>query len=296
MTDGNVRELPQPIQGKKEFSICYTVDSFADGIAFGQHRMEKGLDPRDYYFLHLPNDTEVVQLRSRYVLNPRNPFAELEAHLTRLARQGVLRSSTVYLGTSTDPFFPFEGKFDSSMKFLQLFQKYTPGLLVVQTRSPLIVIAMPVFKKLGVQAAVTIGIETNQEEVVERYTPGLPRVGERLKTAAALRKLGVEVTLQVCPVLPYGDWRADAHSFAELLAAHADYIYVRSITDGSERVEKKIRNSTLSRRLVEDRKFHYLRPDSANPLITAIEKIAPEKLRIPARAQLEPKQMQMFVA
>ena len=284
------------LEERQGFSLWYTVDSFADGIAFGQHRMPKGEDPRDYYFLHLPNDTQVVQLRSRYALNKVNPFAELESHLIRLSKQGVLRVSGFYFGTSTDPFFPFEGKFDASMKFLQLFQKYTPGMLVVQTRSPLIVIAMPVFRKLGARAAVTIGIETCSEECVDRYTPGLPRMSERLKTANALRKLGVEVNLQVCPVLPYGDWRGDARSFAELLSAHADFVYVRSITDGSERVEKKIRNTTLAARLAEDRKFHYLRPDSANPLIGELERIAPEKLRMPRRGQLEQKQMQMFVA
>jgi hypothetical protein len=277
-------------------STFYTVDSFADGISFGQHRMDKHLDPRDYYFLHLPHDAELAQLRSRYVLRPRNPYAELESHLMHLSKQGVLRTSAIYFGNSTDPFFPFEGKFDASMRFLELFQKYTPGMLVVQTRSPLVVIAMPVLRKLGPHAAVTIGVETCLDQAVDRYTPRLPAVRERLQAANSLRRLGVEVTIQVAPVLPYGDWRADASKFAELLVNHADYLYVRSITDGTRPVERRLAMTPLAARLAEDRKFHYLRPDSATPLITEIERLAPGKITVPGRTQLESKQLGMFAA
>ena len=276
--------------------LTFTVDSFADGIAWGQHLLPEGEDPRDYYGLHLADDSSVVQLRSRYSLHKQNPLIELEKHLMGLSRQGVLGSSCIILGTTTDPFYPFEGKFDASMRFLELFQRYTPGMLYVQTRSPLLVIALPVFKKLGSRCAITIGLETHQEDAVSRYTPGMPRISERLKTATALRRFGVEVNLQVSPVLPYGDWEEDADEFADVLIEHGNSIYVRSITDGSERCERKVRASALAKRLADDRKFHWLRPDSARPLIDAIERKAPEKLLLPERPQLKKKQVEMFAA
>src|SRR5262249_31563161 len=108
-------------------SLTYTVDSFANGIAFGQHKIEANQDPREYYALRLEDDTELVRLRSRYALDRKNPLAELERNLQRLSKQGVLRSATIYFGVTTDPFFPFEAKFDASMRFLELFKKYTPG-------------------------------------------------------------------------------------------------------------------------------------------------------------------------
>jgi len=277
-------------------SITYTVDSFANGVAFGQHKLEAGQDPRDFYGLRIRDDSELVRLRSRYVLHRNNPLEELERHLGRLSSQGMLRSAVIYLGTTSDPFTPFAGKFDASMRFLDLFQRYTPGLLVVQTRSPLVVIAMPVFRRLGRHAAVTIGLETCLEESVRRYSPGLPRVEERLKAATALRRFGVEVTLQVSPILPYGDWRGDAPKFAEVLAEHGDYVYVRSITDGSERIERQIRSTTMAKRLAEDRKFHWLRPDTAVPVISELERIAPEKLKVPIRQHLLERQLKMFAA
>lgn len=276
--------------------LNYTVDTYADGVAFGQHKLEAGDDPRDHYHLRLIDGAELVKLRSRYVLEKVNPLSELERYLMRLSRQGVLGSATIYLGVGADPFFPFEGRFDASLKFLDIFRRYLPGLLVVQTRSPLVVIAMPVFKALGRHAAVTLGIETNSEEAIRLYTPGFPRLEERLKTARALRRFGVEVTLQVSPLIPYGDWREDAGKFAELLCEHGDYIYVRPLSDGSEASEKKVRSTLLAKALARDRKFHWLRPDAANPLISAIEKIAPDKLKTPDRKHLGDKQVKMFAA
>ncbi len=277
-------------------NLTYTVDSFDNGIVFGQHKIEAGEDPRDHCSLRISSDDEVAHLRSRYVLRKENPFWELERNLMRLSRLGMLSSATIFFGTTTDPFFPFEGKFDASMKFLQLFERYTPGLLVVQTRSPLVVIAMPVFKKLGNRAVVTVPIETPLADSVARYTPGFPRVDERIKMASALRNMGVEVTLQVAPVLPYGDWREDAASFAELLAEHGDYVHVRPMAGGCADVEKQLKNSTIAKKLAEDRKFHWLRHDSATPLISALEKIAPEKLVIPEREHTQSRQLSIFAA
>ncbi len=279
-----------------ESIIHYTVDAFDNGIAFGQHKIEPDQDPRDFYSLRLRDDKELIRLRSRYSLSKENPLWDLERQLQRLSEQGCLRQSIIYFGVGNDPFHPFEGRFDAAMQFLNLFQRYTPGQLVVQTRSPLIVIAMPVFKKLGIHASVTMPIETPDEDAVKRYTPGLPKIAERLRAATVLRRFGIEVTLQVSPVLPYGDWQKDAPAFASLLAEHGDFIYVKGLSDGSEKNDRKLKNTPLAQRLAEDRKFHWLRPDAANPLISALENVAPQKLLQPQRAQLEDRQMKIFAA
>jgi len=292
------REAKRQSDASKETSVecTYTVDSFANGIAFGQHKCEPDQDPREVYGLRLHDDTEMIRLRSRYSLHKEKPLFELERNLMRLSSQGVLRSAEIYFGTTTDPFHPFESKFDASMKFLELFRRYTPGMLHVQTRSPLIVLALPIFKSLGKHVSVTVGVETCDEASALRYTPDLPRIEERLKTVTALRRFGVEVMLQVSPVLPYGDWKKDASKFAEILAANGDRIYVAPMTDGSDRTERKIRNTALAKKLAEDRKFHWMRPDSANPLISELERIAPEKLSSPEREHLKKKQIEMFAA
>jgi hypothetical protein len=285
------------LEGKKtrKSRIIYTVDSFSDGISFGQQRFDAGQDIREALRLGLGETKANNLLRSRYPLKKENPLHQLELQLMRLSEQGVLACAEIVFGTTTDPFFPFEGKFDASIRFLELFQRYQPGLLTIQTRSPLIVIAMPVLKKLGSRVSVTLGIETPLEESVQRYTPGLPRIEERLKTATALRRFGVQVALQVAPVLPYGDWRSDAGEFADTLVKHADYVVIQPL-HGSLKKSGRHVNCPISQQLARDRLFHYLRPDSAVPLVAAVKKIAPEKLEQPARESLRSRQMEIFAA
>lgn len=274
----------------------YTVDSFADGISFGKHTVNSRMDLTDAFQLGFDGMEDYPRLRSRYALDQRDPFVELERQMMRLSRQGTLSRATIVFGTSTDPFLPFECRFDASMKFLQLFQRYTPGKLIVQTRSPLVVIAMPVLRRLGKHTSVTIGLETQDEESVRRYTPGMPKATERLKAAQSLRHFGIAVTLQAAPLLPYGDWKRDAGAFAEILIAQADRIRIQPLTDGRFETERRVRHSELARKLAEDRKFHWLRPDTATPLITEIERRAPEKLKLEQLPHLVNRQISIFAA
>ncbi len=273
----------------------YSVDSIADGISFGHQPVRIGTEVQPYPELQLPDMASApVPLRTRYLLQKANPLHELEANLMRLSRQGILRRSHVILGVESDPFHPFEGRFDATMKFLALFQRYTPGHLTVQTRSALCVIALPVFAKLGAGASVTIGIETPTQEVADRYTPSLPRVADRLRAAETLRRAGIEVTIQVAPVLPYGDWRKDAESFAALLIDHADYISVNTFESGGNERSRRVRGSPLAQLLANDRKFHWLRRDSARPLLDAIQARAAHKLQRPVRDLAAGRQLSMF--
>jgi DNA repair photolyase len=279
----------------EKYNCFYCVDSYANGISFGEIKLKEGQDYRDSYFLQMHETAELTKLRSRYALNKKNPLHELELNLMRLSNSGELASSTICLGTMSDPFLPFEGKFHATLKFLELFNKYKPGLLIVQTRSPLIVLAMPVLRKLGKHVSVTIGLETHDAKVANRYTPSLPSVEERVKTINALRNFGIEVTIQVSPLLPYGDWQADADNFAAFLFRHADYVHIMPITSKTQAV-KNISGLELAKMLAQDRKFHWLRADAANPLITELEKIAPQKLLIPERLFQKDRQLGIFAA
>jgi DNA repair photolyase len=151
-------------------------------------------------------------------MQSQQPLADLERNLERLSVRGELRQSTIIFGVTTDPFHPFDEKFATSMKFLELFERYSPGKLIIQTRSPLVVIGLPILKKVKNTTFVSIGLETPSDDIRLRYTPQLPSVSERWKTVRALRRFGLKVGIQVAPLLPYGDWRQDAAAFAEDLA------------------------------------------------------------------------------
>lgn len=266
------------------------VDSYARGISIGRAAAEE----KKFQLQVEGNKKEGGGLlRSRYVMNTQQPLADLERHLARLSSRGELRRSTVVFGVTTDPFHPFDEKFATSMKFLELFERYAPGKLIIQTRSPLIVIGLPVLKQVRNNTVVMIGLETPLEEVRLRYTPELPTVSERWKTARALRRFGFKVGIQVAPILPYGDWRKDANSFAEDLSKEADFISLQSIADASGNSRP---TGELARKLATDRQFFWLRGDTRRPLYDALNRLAPEKLCHPIEQEIADPQMALFGA
>ena len=251
------------------------------------------------HYLRLEDEFAVRSLRSRYSSDVTNPLHQLEHHLMRLSQNGELGTSEFIFGCYADPFFPFQGKFDVSMKALELFARYVPGHLTIQTRSPLIVIALPVLKRLGHRVTVSVAVETNDEAAVYRYTPGLPRIEERLKMITALRRFGIETAIQIAPVLPYGDWKADAHKFAQTVIEHADFVTVHAFNTIIEQEglsARAVKNQTGAARLAEDRKFHWLRADSARPLLDAIAALDSSKLQVPTRNFQNNRQLSFFAA
>jgi len=274
---------------KNKGGSVYTLDSFREGISFS---------PGDdqYHGTALKIDKEVFPLRSKYSLRKGDPVRQLECELIKMSQLGILSRSTILFGNTVDPFHPFDGKFDTSMRLLELFKRYTPGMLYLQTRSPLVVIALPIFQHLGEACAVNIGIETHLERSCGHYTPGLPRVRDRVKTVRALQRFGVTTNIQVSPLLPYGQWRSSAMEFAEFLCQFDGSLSVRSLSDGTPESAQRLRQTPLAKKLAHERKFHWLRPDAATPLTEAVELLAPEKLvtdRLPCVSQ---KQLEMFAA
>lgn len=263
------------------------VDSYARGISIGR------IDPSGAG-LELEMEGERMKpmsLRSRYVMKKGEPLGDLERHLQRLSIRGELRRATVVFGVTTDPFHPFDEKFATSMKFLELFDRYVPGRLIIQTRSPLVVIGLPMLKKARETTYVTVGIETPLEEVARRYTPDLPTVEERWKTVRALKRFGLRVGVQVAPLLPYGDWRRDPSAFAERLCEEAEYVSIRSLIQ----VAGVPRPTTpIARKLASDRNFFWLRQDTHVPLQEAVAERDASKLFHPAGLSPADPQLRLF--
>lgn len=282
----NDLQTGRPAPTKSPYPVL-VVDSYSRGISIGRIDPNgPGLD------LQIEGEQKSsIPLRSRYVMRSGEPLADLERHLDRLSEKGELRRATVIFGVTTDPFHPFDEKFATSMKFLELFERYQPGRLVIQTRSPLVVIGIPMLKKARETTCVAIGIETPLEQISRRYTPDLPTVEERWKTVRALRRFGIRVGIQVSPILPYGDWRGSAKAFASELCENADFVSIRSIMQASGPGRA---NTPLARKLAQDRQFFWLRHDSHQPLVEAVQSVAEERLIHPATTAPADPQIQLF--
>lgn len=248
------------------------------------------------FHLRLRDTRDLNVPTGRYFLYREKYAQALEHNLAQLYKKDLLASTVIYLGMSSDPFLALDKKFDVTHACLELLSQYRPGLLVAQTRSPMVISALPLLKMLGDRAVVAMPIESPQENIIARYTPGQPRIRERLIAAEGLRRQGIQVNLMASPVLPYGDFYRDAWDFAAMLSKHADFVSLGSLYSGVENEESMLRLVPLAQRLAADRQFRWLRPYSFRCLYYALKSIAPEKLLLPARVRRESAQLKLFAA
>jgi hypothetical protein len=92
-------------------------------------------------------------------------------------------------------------------------------------------------------------------------------------------------------LLPYGDWRKDAHSFGEFLNFHADFIHIRGLTQLSSGNRPKGYAAQL---LAQERNFHWLRTDAHVPVVNVLKDLAPHKLLHPIELAFAEPQIGLF--
>jgi hypothetical protein len=250
----------------------------------------------DQFFLRLRETREYRSPRGKYFLYKDGYQSALERHLSRLHKKGLLKTAVFYFGTTADPFMSFHKRFDVTTACLQLLERYRPGRLIIQTRSPMAIAALPTLRLLGDEATIVVPIETHLERAIARYTPGQPKIAERLVMVQGLRRQGIVVNLCAAPILPYGDHNRDCWDFAELLDRYSDYITVGSLAHGTPASEKQLKDLPIARKLSADEQFLWLRPNAHQPLYQALSVVAPEKLKLPVSPPSAPSQMTLFAA
>lgn len=283
------------VQHTQPERTVYSIDLYPEGLAFGHHRIPERDAASEHLYLRLIGIHDHLRLQSKYGLSGRAVKHELTEHLSRLSAKGLLHDAEIFFGVAHDPFEGQGGHFAHALSLLEVFKTFKPRRLVVQTRSPLVVIAMPILKQLGEHVRVVVGLETNVEESILKYTPGLARCEERLKTIRALKRFGIPVAVQATPVMPYGDWRKDAGAYAQLLA-DLEVPILLPVEAQEYAARGGSKSGLVAKRLAEARAFFYLRPDTAHPLRDALRRIAPEALApldVPERIE---RQLSMFVA
>ncbi len=274
------------------------LNAYPNGITVSQHECsEDSKFILESFQLRLRDTREFRLPKGKYYLYRDAVRTALEKHLSALHKSGVLARTTIYFGTVTDPFLSFRKKFDVTMACLEVIEKFKPGRLVIQTRSPMVISALPALKELAERSVVSIPVETILEDSVSSYTPGLPAISERFVAASGLRRQGVTVNLQVAPALPYGDFYKDAWKFAELLESYGDYITFGSLALGRKEEERQLKQFAICQKLAADKRYHFLRPYSYRNIFKALQEIAPEKLELPVREDgSKSKQLNLFAA
>lgn len=160
---------------------------------------------------------------------PRVGIAEkLELELERLCRRQALKSTAIFMSSSTDPYQSAERTYQLTRHCLTVLQKLPPGLLVIQTRAPLAARDFDIMEALGESLLLNLTIETDREDVRRILTPHCPSIQQRLKTARQARERGITTQLTVSPCLPY----TTVEIFGEQLLEVSDRVVVDSYVAG----------------------------------------------------------------
>ncbi|MCB0323637.1 MAG: hypothetical protein KDD69_08685 [Bdellovibrionales bacterium] len=127
-------------------------------------------------------------------------FFENAAGVVKQLAAASVERRVVIFGSTIDPFDPTIGRFDKALQLLEALSQQSPRGLIVQTRSPLVVLGLPVLRNLGQAVCVTVGLETMDDSTAARSTPELPRPSERVKMIRALHTFGIRTALQLAPI------------------------------------------------------------------------------------------------
>jgi DNA repair photolyase len=157
----------------------------------------------------------------------------------RRPRRGAPKPLRIYMSSSTDPYLPQEASLGLTRGVLEaMLADRAPDLLVVQTRSPLVLRDLDLLRALGERCRVWLSmtVETDLDPV-----PGLPPhatpPAKRLATLAAFRAAGVRTQAAVSPLLPIDD----VPGFAAKLDAACERVIVDHylLGDGSHGLRTK---------------------------------------------------------
>ena len=135
--------------------------------------------------------------------------------LSRKAR-GSLDGKLVYMSSVTDPYQPIERELKLTRSLLEIMAERHKPKLVVQTRSPDVVLDCDVFRRIeerGGRVQVNMTVTTDDEDVRRVFEPSCPSNAVRMRAIGEVQDAGVDACVTMTPLL----WVSDAAAFAASL-------------------------------------------------------------------------------
>jgi DNA repair photolyase len=120
------------------------------------------------------------------------------AILAGLQRDGVV------IGTATDPYQPAERRFRLTRGVLEALAEDSDLVVTIITKSPLVTRDIDLLTRIAERSRISVHVSliTVDRELARRLEPRAPTPDARLRGIARLRASGIEVGVNVMPVLP----------------------------------------------------------------------------------------------
>jgi DNA repair photolyase len=128
------------------------------------------------------------------------------------------QKGTVWVSGVCDPYQPLEAKYRLSRRCLDILVK-KDWPVIIQTKSPLVLRDMDIFKKSN-KIEVGLSITTSNDEIRKAFEPNAPPIMERLRSVESLHQNGIKTFVMIAPILP------EAENLIRILAGKVDYIII----------------------------------------------------------------------
>jgi len=151
---------------------------------------------------------------------PWGDFVDVKINAPELLSKEIKkkRIGTVWVSGVCDPYQPLEARYKITRQCLDiLVQNNWP--VYIQTRSPLVVRDMDIFKQAG-HIDVGLSITTADDEIRKIFEPYAPPVEKRLSAIETLHQNGIRTYVMIAPILP------KAENLIALLTGKVDYIII----------------------------------------------------------------------
>jgi DNA repair photolyase len=121
-----------------------------------------------------------------------------ERHLALLGEESIV------IGTATDPYQPAERRFRVTRSVLEVLAEHAGLSIVIITKSPLVTRDVDVLRRIArnSQIAIHLSLITLDRALARRLEPRAPTPEARIRALARLRANGIDVGINVMPVLP----------------------------------------------------------------------------------------------
>ena len=130
--------------------------------------------------------------------------------LRRVLRHGsdrhlaLLGEESIVIGTATDPYQPAERRFRVTRSVLEVLAEHAGLSIVIITKSPLVTRDVDLLRRIARNSQITVHLSliTLDRALARRLEPRAPTPEARIRALARLRAHGIEVGINVMPVLP----------------------------------------------------------------------------------------------
>ncbi|CAN5915736.1 hypothetical protein BH11GEM1_BH11GEM1_01000 [soil metagenome] len=140
----------------------------------------------------------------RRIMVKREGPALLRAALARGNTLRALARERVVIGTATDPYQPAERRFRVTRGILEVLSEQEGIGVTIITKSPLVTRDIDLLQRIHARSRLSVHVSliTADRELARCLEPRAPTPAARLRGIARLRAHGIEVGVNVMPVLP----------------------------------------------------------------------------------------------